>query len=118
MVMLDDHVMSAPELTLNVTEFKAKCLGVLDRLSRGELSRVTVTRRGRPVAIAHPPPTPAAVPTLETFDWEAWRAELRAIDLGLPADFDWTQPILDEAVLDEWEANIAASLSTKGRDEV
>ena len=38
------------ELTITVTEFKAKCLDLFKRLEQGELGRVTVTRRGKPIA--------------------------------------------------------------------
>ena len=39
---------------ISATEFKAKCLSILDEIEqRGE--PITVTRRGRPVAILGPP---------------------------------------------------------------
>ena len=38
-------------VTINVTEFKAKCLEHLRKLETGKLTRVTVTRRGKPVAV-------------------------------------------------------------------
>ena len=45
--MLKQRVISA-------TEFKAKCLAILDEIEqRGE--PITVTRRGRPVAVLGPP---------------------------------------------------------------
>jgi antitoxin (DNA-binding transcriptional repressor) of toxin-antitoxin stability system len=46
--------MSKREITVNVTEFKAKCLGLLRSLERGTLKRVTVMRRGVPVADVAP----------------------------------------------------------------
>ncbi|MFU8894158.1 MAG: type II toxin-antitoxin system Phd/YefM family antitoxin [Luteolibacter sp.] len=36
-------------MEMNVTEFKAKCLGVIEKV-RKEKSRVTLTRHGRPAA--------------------------------------------------------------------
>ncbi len=36
-------------MEMSVTEFKAKCLGVIDRVSK-EKSRVTITRHGQPAA--------------------------------------------------------------------
>jgi antitoxin (DNA-binding transcriptional repressor) of toxin-antitoxin stability system len=42
--------MATREVSLNVTEFKAKCLELFKDLERGRVSRVTVTRRGSPVA--------------------------------------------------------------------
>lgn len=36
-------------MEITVTEFKAKCLGVIDKVQR-EKSRVTITRHGKPSA--------------------------------------------------------------------
>ena len=41
--------------TIGAAEFKAHCLEILDRLSAREVSRVTITKRGRPVAVLVPP---------------------------------------------------------------
>jgi antitoxin (DNA-binding transcriptional repressor) of toxin-antitoxin stability system len=50
-------------LTITATEFKAKCLGILDRLAARELSEVKVTKRGKVVAVLTPPrPAPADDP--------------------------------------------------------
>lgn len=43
--------MSTKDVTVNVTEFKAKCLDHLRKLESGKLRRVTVVRRGKPVAV-------------------------------------------------------------------
>jgi prevent-host-death family protein len=37
---------------VNATEFKAKCLALLDEVEQGE--SITVTRRGKPVAVVSP----------------------------------------------------------------
>jgi len=43
---------------VNVTEFKAKCLALLDDIgTRG--SRITITKRGRPIATVAPAQGPA-----------------------------------------------------------
>jgi prevent-host-death family protein len=74
--------------SISVTEFKAKCLDILDRVSRRELERVTVTKRGKVVAIVTPPET------------EAWRVrQLHGFMRGSVVthqDIDLTKPILDE----------------------
>ncbi len=78
-------------LTCNATEFKAKCLDILDRLASHELAEVTVTKRGKPVAVLHPPQ-----------DQEAGLGNLHGFMRGMahiPADFDLTQPILEETPL-------------------
>lgn len=45
----------AAEETMSATAFKARCLEILDRLSARALRRVTVTKRGRVVAVLTPP---------------------------------------------------------------
>ena len=42
-------------LTVTATEFKAKCLAIFDQLEGRKISRVVVTRRGKPVAELTPP---------------------------------------------------------------
>jgi antitoxin (DNA-binding transcriptional repressor) of toxin-antitoxin stability system len=37
------------EETIGAAEFKAHCLEILDRLSARKVSRITITKRGRPV---------------------------------------------------------------------
>jgi antitoxin (DNA-binding transcriptional repressor) of toxin-antitoxin stability system len=47
--------MSSPNvLTLSVSQFKAQCLELFEKLSRGEISRVIVTKRGAVVATVAP----------------------------------------------------------------
>ena len=54
--------MSKREITVNVTEFKIKCLGLLRSLEQGTLKRVTVMRRGVPVADVAPAAATKAKP--------------------------------------------------------
>jgi hypothetical protein len=56
--------MAATEITMSASAFKAKCLEIFKRLEQGKLKRVTVTRRGKPVAIVAQSPT-AKKPTFE-----------------------------------------------------
>jgi len=49
------------EITVPVTEFKAKCLRLLDDVEK-KGDRIIITKRGRPVAQVGP--TPGAVPPL------------------------------------------------------
>ncbi len=79
------------EQTINATEFKAKCLEILDQLAERRLTRVSVTKRGRVVAVLTPPADEAAaVQGLHGF--------LRD-QAVLPPDVDLTAPSLDEALL-------------------
>lgn len=76
------------DATISASEFKAKCLDLLDRIGRRELPRLTITKRGTAVAVLMPPP-----------------AEETAIDelygclqgtVIIPADIDLTDPVIDE----------------------
>lgn len=79
--------------TVAATEFKATCLDILDRLSRRELTRVTITKRGRVVAVLTPPDDDAdSVRDLHG---------CMAGSVTIPADVDLTAPVLDEPWLAE-----------------
>jgi prevent-host-death family protein len=75
--------------TVSASEFKAKCLDILDRIRSKELERVVVTKRGVPVAVLVPPPANAVeVGRLHGF--------LRG-SVVVPPEVDLTAPIADEA---------------------
>jgi prevent-host-death family protein len=74
--------------TISASEFKAKCLNILDRLAGHELDRVVITKRGRPVAVLTPPDQQAdAVRDIYGF----MRGSVVIAD-----DVDLTAPVLDE----------------------
>jgi prevent-host-death family protein len=74
--------------TIGAAEFKARCLEILDRLSAREVSRVTITKRGRPVAVLTPPDDIRdAVRGIHGF----MRGSVR-----LPPGTDLAAPILDQ----------------------
>jgi prevent-host-death family protein len=52
--------MAASEKTVSVTEFKAKCLGLIDGVNSKRLQRVTIVKRGRVVAALVPAAPKAA----------------------------------------------------------
>ena len=72
-------------VTISATEFKARCLALFKELEARKLTRVVVTRRGRPVAELVPPR--AAVPSL----WGAMRGSVK-----VAPGVDLTEPVLDE----------------------
>jgi prevent-host-death family protein len=75
--------------TVNATEFKAKCLDILDRISRRELKRVIITKRGVAVAVLVPPAAEAAqVKRLHGF--------LQG-SVVVPPEIDLTAPVAEEA---------------------
>ncbi len=51
--MTYDHV--SGEVVITATEFKAKCLELLDRVNSGALRKVHITKRGIEVAVLEPP---------------------------------------------------------------
>jgi prevent-host-death family protein len=74
--------------TISASEFKAKCLDILDRLADRRLERVIITKRGRAVAMLVPPEDVA----------EAVR-EMHGFVRGsveMPPDFDLTARVADE----------------------
>lgn len=69
-------------------EFKAKCLDILDRVASREFERVTITKRGRIVAILFPPDSQAsAIQALHGFMRHS---------VIIPPDLDLTAPIADQ----------------------
>jgi hypothetical protein len=74
------------ELTLSASVFKARCLEVFKALEQRRLTRVTVTRHGKPVAELIPPQTPGRPRT-----WGCMRGTVR-----IAPGVDLTEPVLDE----------------------
>ena len=75
-------------LTMSATEFKAKCLDILDRIGRSEVDRLIVTKRGKPVAMIVPPPA-------EALEVEGLYGLLRG-SVIIPEGVDLTAPVIDE----------------------
>ena len=79
--------MAATE-TISASEFKAKCLAILDRLASHDLERVIITKRGHTVAVLIPPePQADAVHNL----YGGMRGSVT-----IPEGFDLTEPVLNE----------------------
>ncbi len=73
--------------TINASEFKAKCLNILDRLANQEVDRVIITKRGKTVGVLLP-----AKPVVEVTDlYGCMRGSV-----VIPDGFDLTAPALDE----------------------
>lgn len=88
--------------TVSVTEFKAKCLDLLDQVGTRQIGRLEITKRGKVAAILIPPATQQeALQQLHGF--------LRG-SVIVPAGADLTVPVLDEPLnaesgeLDGWPA--------------
>lgn len=78
---------------ISATDFKARCLELLDKLASREIERIDVTKRGRVVATLRPPES-----TTETVQglFGSMKGSVQA-----PQDFDWTAPVLDEPWIEE-----------------
>jgi antitoxin (DNA-binding transcriptional repressor) of toxin-antitoxin stability system len=74
-------------LKVSATAFKARCLAIFKDLEARRVSRVVVTRRGRPVAELTPPRT--GLPTL-------WGAHRGSVEVAPGTDL--TAPVLDDAL--------------------
>ncbi|HEX4110968.1 MAG TPA: type II toxin-antitoxin system prevent-host-death family antitoxin [Stellaceae bacterium] len=85
--------MTHGEIEISATEFKAKCLGLLDRLSKRSLKRVTVTKRGKPVAVLTPPKLAKKKPLPSLFGCMKDRT-------FIPPGYDLTKPVYEG----EWDA--------------
>ena len=77
--------MSKGIVTITATEFKAKCLAIFKDLEGRKVSRVIVTKRGKPVAELWP--TERDVPSL-------WGAHPGSVETAPGVDL--TEPVLDE----------------------
>ena len=73
--------------TFSASEFKAKCLSILDRLAKHELERVLITKRGSTVAVLMPP-EPAVEAARNIFGF--MRGSMTIAD-----DVDLTAPVID-----------------------
>jgi len=81
----------AEPVSISASEFKAKCLELLDRVGRRELTQLTITKRGKPVAVVSPPAAKAA-------EVEELHGFLRG-SVVIPAGLDLTAPTGDEPFL-------------------
>lgn len=77
-------------LEISASEFKAKCLELLDRLAGRKITRVVVTKHGRPVAVLSPPELPEEE-AQSLFGFMRGR-------VTAPPGFDFTAPVLDETL--------------------
>lgn len=87
--MTHDHVTGAVFIT--ATEFKAKCLDLLDRVFAGEVKQVHITKRGKDVAMLVPPKQEAEGPWDPSSMWGCMKGSL-IIDPSI----DLTKPIYEQ----------------------
>ena len=92
MVILYDQSleMTMKAQVMTVTDFKARCLELFDRLTNGSLDCIEVTRRGKVVAVVKPP----ALPKEEAQFAHGCMKGMALIAPGV----DLTQPVLDDPI--------------------
>ena len=90
--MKHDRINADRDLVVGTAEFKAKCLDILSRLGSRDLDRVTVTRRGKPVAELFPP-------TITHEDVRGLFGCMRG-SVTIPEGLDLTAPVID---MSEWQ---------------
>lgn len=73
--------------TVNVSEFKAKCLEILDRLDKRAFDQVVITRHGRTIAILSPSAT-------DEEKMQSLHGFMRGT-VTIPPGFDLTEPASD-----------------------
>jgi prevent-host-death family protein len=78
------------EKTVGVTEFKAKCLGLVKDVEKGRTKRVVLTRRGRPVAeLTAPRPVRRTSPQSSFGALKHLMNVDPSVDLTAPSKFEW-----------------------------
>ena len=80
------HDQITGEVVITATEFKAKCLDLIDRVQRGTLKKVTITKRGKTAVIVTQPEPEAP------FDISKLYGCMKGTVIA-PPDFDWTAPM-------------------------
>jgi hypothetical protein len=83
--------------TMTATEFKAKCLEVMDQLTSGQLKRVIVTKHGKDVMLALPSQVDARTEKPDTF-WGCMKDVTH-----VPDNLDLTAPLYTDEELDEFD---------------
>lgn len=74
------------DATITATDFKARCLELFDQLAARKLESVTVTKRGRPVAVIRPPEASEKLVAVHGF--------LKG-SVTIPAGLDLTTPVFE-----------------------
>ena len=84
-------------IEMSVTEFKAKCLQWIEKLSRHEIDSIELTKRGKPVATvtATEQPKPRTVEDVMG-EFKAFQARMAGSIKILDPDLDLTKPIFED----------------------
>ena len=88
------------EKTVSATEFKAKCLELMDAAATRKLDRVHVTKRGKPFL------TLTMVPDVAPIAADSLFGAMKG-STNIPDDFDWEASPYSEADLDAMDKRFA-----------
>lgn len=102
------------ELTINATAFKARCLGLMDDLSRGRLRRVFVTKHGKVVSeMSAPVPVTHVSTFVDDGQYPSYWGCMKG-ELGLPHNYDWDNfPGVDAPDVEDMSRNLAEQLAQR-----
>ncbi|MET0179325.1 MAG: hypothetical protein ABW194_02435 [Novosphingobium sp.] len=90
-------------IEISVTEFKAKCLELFDKLSRHEIDSIAVTKRGKTVGMVLPPKNPPALTFEQALaDYHEWLKTKPISTVQLDPEWDLTSPT---SSLEEFDAH-------------
>lgn len=89
---------TAAEKTVSATEFKAKCLDLMTKVHVGDLSRLRVTKRGKPFVIIESDGAGALAVAPWSFD--STIGCMTDWPRPVPADHDWDKPLHSDEELD------------------
>ncbi len=87
---------AAFEKTVSATEFKAKCLDLIEQGALRQLDRIHVTKRGKPFVTLTVTPDEAPLAADSLFG--AMKGST-----NIPDDYDWDAPLYSEAERDEMD---------------
>ena len=73
--------------SITATEFKATCLDLLDQISAGRIDKLTITKRGKPVAVV-------TAPQPERHPFDVLYGMMKGSVIA-PPDFDFTAPAFE-----------------------
>jgi prevent-host-death family protein len=86
--------MARGEVTVSVSEFKAKCLDLIERVETKRIARLVLTRHGKPVVSVT-----SDVPKPQRLTPENWNPFLGlGVSVHVPDGLDLTAPIYDPKI--------------------
>lgn len=95
-------------IEISVTEFKAKCLDLIDKVSRHEIDSIELTKRGKPIAVVSAK-EPAKSRTYDEAyaEMRAWQSSMKDF-IRIDPDHDFTQPVFDIEDFDAFHGKLVS----------